>query len=419
MGKITITRNTGGLGRQNPSEDHWSGLVMNGVAVTGGAQLNTVYELNNLGAAEALGLTEQYDISNKVLVWHRIREFFRLAPGAKLFIMLVSQATTLTAMADKTSANGLAKLLRSPEAKGKIKQAAIARNPATGYTPASGGTSLDGDVLTESSGVFSGAIVKAQQLAEEEETLHRPVTLLVEGRGYNGTASAATDLHTVGCNLVATTIAQDADVAALDALFANYASVECLLGMAARRAVNECVGYVGDGNLQSQADGIFIKPAISSGALLASVSEADRDTLDGKGYILPQIYAGYAGVYFNDSYTCTELADDFCYIEHNRTIQKAIRAVYQNLVPEINKPVLVNPDNGQLELGVVKYFESLGTQALDTLARAQEVSGFEVYVDPAQNILATSEVVVDIAVVPTGTARKIKARIGFKNPFNA
>ncbi len=418
MGKLTIIKNNGGLGRQNPSEDNWSGICMNGIAVTGGAQLNTVYELNNLGNAEALGLTKKYDITNKILVWHRLREFYRLAPGAKLFIMLVSQATTLTQMADKTTANGLVKLLRDPKPAGKIMQAYIARNPATGYTPTDGATCFDGDVLTDTSGVLSGALVKAQQLAEEEETLHRPVHIIVEGRGFNGTIAAALSLHILTFNQVSTTIAQDADVAVKDALFAKYAAGETLLGMVARRAVNECVGYVADGNIQNQADGIFVRPAISSGTLLSAISEADRDVLNTKGFIIPQVYSGYAGVYFNDSFTCVELADDYFSIENNRTINKAIRLAYIALVPQINKTVLVDPDTGNLSLGECKFFESLANNALDVMLRAQEISGYDTFVDPAQNILSESELVVDLEIVPTGVARKLKARIGFKNPFN-
>lgn len=418
MARIEIIKGNGGLGRQAPSEDNWSGLVMNGIAVSGGAQLNAVYELNHINDAEVLGLTRAYDISEKVLVWHRIERFFRLAPDAKLFIMLVSQATTLTQMADKTTANGLAKLLRDPKAAGKIKQAAIARNPATGYIPANGNTSFDGDVLTDTAGVYSGAIVKLQQLAEEEEELFRPAVLMVEGRGYNGTTGDAVNLHTLTYGQVATTIAQDADVAAIDTLFANYASVETLLALTARRAVNECVGYVADGNIQDEADGVFVRPAISSGTLLSALPQSDRDTLDAKGYILPVIYSGYAGVYLNDSYTCIALTDDYFSIENNRTMNKAIRLAYLALVPQINKTVLVDGETGKLTVGECKYFESLANAALDTMLRAQEISAYDTFCDPEQNILSTSELQLALELVPTGVARKIKARIRFKNPFS-
>ncbi|MNU07249.1 hypothetical protein D3C72_2527450 [compost metagenome] len=47
----------------------------------------------------------------------------------------------------------------------------------------------------------------------------------------------------------------------------------------------------------------------------------------------------------------------------------------------------------------------------------QEVSAFDVYVDPKQNILSTSELKVKAEITPIGTARKIMVDLGFKNPF--
>lgn len=419
---LNIIKTNGNLGRQAPNEDGYSALCMNGVAVSGKAALNTVYELNNLNDAEALGLDRAYDIANAVLVWHRIREFFRLAPNGKLFIMLVGQSVTLTQMALKTTVNGLAKLLRDPKCAGLVRQAAIARNPASGYSPVDGDSSLDGDVLTVAAGpVYSGAIINAQALAAEEETLKRPVTIFVEGRGFNGTTGDAIDLHLLNAGQVATTIAQDADVAALNALFANYASVECLLGMAARRAVNESVGWIADGNLQSQADGIFVRPALSSGSLLSTYSDVpngDFDTLDDKGYIFPKTETGYPGVFFNKGFTCVAETNDYSRIELNRTMQKAIRITRVTLVPEINRTIPVNATTGKMTPGICQYFEEKVENALDVMLQNGEVSGKSAYVDPNQNVISTSNVVVRISITPTGTAETITAYIGFNNPFN-
>lgn len=417
MAGLTIIRTNGNTGRQNPSEDAISAFCMNGVAVSGGAQLNTVYELNNIGDAEDIGLDQDYDIDNEVLVWHRIREFFRLAPNGKLFLMLVSQATTLTQMADKTTTNGLAKLLRDPKCAGKVRQAAIARNPADGYTPVDGDSSLDGDVLTVSAGpVYTGAIIKAQALAAEEETLHRPVVIFVEGRGFNGTVGDAIDLHLLNCPQVAVTIGQDLDVAALNALFAGYASVECLLGLAARRSVNECVGFVADGNLQNQASSIFIRPGISSNTALSGYTEANFVTLASKAYICPITYTGVSGVYFNRSFTCVAESDDYARIQLNRTIQKSIRLIYAALVPEINRNIKVDSQTGQMTPGMCKYFEEKGESALDVMAN--EISGKSVFCNPAQNVISTSKVVVKGSIIPDGTAEAIDFYIGFENPFN-
>lgn len=419
---LNIIKTNGNLGRQAPSEDAYSGLCMNGVDVIGGASLNTVYELNNLNDAEALGLNKAYDLANDVLVWHRIREFFRLAPNGKLFIILVAQSVTLTQMALKSTTNGLAKLLRDPKCAGLIRQAAIARNPASGYTPTDGDSSFDGDVLTVTSGpAYSGAIINAQALAAEEETLKRPVTIFVEGRGFNGTTAAAIDLHLLSSGQVATTIAQDADVAALDALFGGYAAVECLLGMAARRAVNESVGWVADGNLQDQAEGIFIRPALSSGSLLSAYSDVpngDFDTLESKGYIFPKTETGYPGVFFNKGYTCVLETDDYARIELNRTMQKAIRITRVTLTPEINRSIPVDATSGKMTPGICQYFEEKVENALDLMLQNVEISGKSVFVDPNQNVISTSVVTVRISIVPTATAETITAYIGFSNPFN-
>jgi hypothetical protein len=415
MAGLSIIRTNGNTGRQQPSEDGISALCMNGIAVSGGAQLNTVYELFSLADAEQLGLTKAYDLAEKVLVWHRIREFFRLAPNGRLYLMLVSQATTLTQMADVATTNGLAKLLRDPKCTGKVRQAAIARNPATGYIPSNGSSGLDGDVLTNTSGTFSGAIIKAQELAAAEEVLHRPVMIFVEGRGFNGTVGDATDLHLLNCPQVAVTIAQDKDVASLDALFSGYASVECLLGMTARRAVNECVGFVADGNLQDQAKGIYVQPALSSGTLLSGYTAANLSALAAKAYITPLTYAGVAGVYFNRSFTCVLETDDYARIQLNRVIHKAIRLVYAALVPEINRTIKVEPSTGKMTPGMCKYFEEKGEAALD--AMANEFSGKSVFCDPNQNVISTSKVTVRISIVPDGTAESIDVFIGFENPF--
>ena len=425
MGSITITKTNGNLGRQQPSEDAISALCMNGVAVSGNAALNTVYELNNVSDAEALGLTEAYDLANKVLVWHRIRNFFLRSPNGKLFIMLVSQATTLTQMADKTTANGLAKLLRDPKCAGLVRQAAIARNPASGYTPTSGASGLDGDVLTVTAGppdTYSGAIIKAQALAEEEETLHRPVMIFVEGRGFNGTTAAAADLHLLNCPQVAVTIAQDYDVAALDALFNGYAGVEDALGMAARRAVNESIGWVADGNLQDMAAGIYVTPALSSHQLLSAytdVPNGDFDTLEEKAYIFPKLYTQVAGVYFNSHNTCVALTNDYSNIQNNRTIQKAIRIAYKTLVPDINRTIPVDATTGKMTAAICKYFEEKVNISTSDMVKAVECSAVDCFVNPNQNVISTSKVTVKVSVTPTGTAEAIDAYIGFVNPFNS
>ena len=61
--------------------------------------------------------------------------------------------------------------------------------------------------------------------------------------------------------------------------------------------------------------------------------------------------------------------------------------------------------------------ETLCKAALEAMLANGEISALEVFVDPLQNILATSELKVVVSIIPTGTARKITVDLGFKNPF--
>jgi hypothetical protein len=327
--------------------------------------------------------------------------------------------SALTQMADKTFANGLAKLVRDPLCAGKVRQAAIARNPAAGYIPIDGDTSLDGDVLTVNNGIYSGALINAQALASEEETLHRPLIIFVEGRGFNGTTAAADNLRKLNCPQVGgAVIVQDRTVAQADPLFANYAAAETVLGLASRRAVNESIAWVADGNIQDRLQGIFTVPGISSGSALSDYTAGDLATLNGKGYIIPVVYTDYEGVYVFDSPTCIVDSDDYATVELNRTIQKAIRIAYKTLVPDINRAIPVDTQTGRMTPSICKYFEAKVDTALDIMLQNQECSAVSSYVDPNQNVISTGKVYVHVTITPTGTAREINVFIGFNNPFN-
>jgi hypothetical protein len=418
MGQVIIIRKQGGLGRKALTEDMISGLVQNGVAVSGGAQLNTVYELNSPQDAINLGLDEAYDTTNLVLVFHHIKEFFRICPDGKLFLMLISQATSLTTACLKTTTNGVAKLLRDPLVSGKIRQVAVALNPASGYTPtiASG---LDNDVLQVNTGVYSGAAVNLQALIAEEETLKRPVIGVLEGRSFTGVTANLLDARVAVCPQVAITLGADKDVSARNALQNGYANVGAMLGMIARRQVNQNIGWVADSNLQDASTGDYVKPGMAGNTLLSSYSETDLTALQTKGFITLKTYTGYPGCFFADSDTAIVTSNDYATIENNRVIQKAIRLVYARLVPFINSTIQVDASTGKIAPAVCKFFEQEAAQALSPMQTAQELSGLDTYVNPDQDVLSTSEITVNIEIVPTGVARKIIVPIGFKNPFNA
>lgn len=414
MGEIQINRTNGGLGKRNDSQDAISGMVISTAAYDSNL-VNKVIELNSLTDAIAKGITPALDTTHTTKVYAEVAEFYRIAPGVKLFLLVLNSSATLTAVADVANANNLVKLLRSQEAAGKIRQVAIGADDAVS-------TSF-GDVLTRTVNgqvvTHTGAIVKAQALALAEEALKRPVHIIVEGKHFTGTGTNALDLREANCNHVAVYIGKNSTPTGT----AKNASIGTLLGMEARRKVNECVGYVGEensplgGNIADSEN--YVNPKLSSDLAISSYTDTDWTQLDNKGYIFPKTYVGVPGVFLNDSHTCAPKSDDYSTIENVRTIQKAIRTVYKALVPYINSTIKINTD-GTLPQTVCSHFQNVANVAVrKEMGAFDEISSVDSYVNPNQNLLATSEIQIEVEIIPTGVARKIIVPIGFKNPFNS
>jgi len=404
LNDVNVALNDGGLGRREPSLDMVCGLVTNAVSVVGGLQNSTAYELKSLNDLVALGVTASYDTTNGVLLYHTVKEFFRMNVSGTLWLYTTAQGTTMTAM---MGASGAAKSLLVA-AGGVIRVLGVSLNPASGYTPTLT-AGLDNTV--------SPAVSAAQALAEAEFTAHRPVQFIVEGRSFNGTASSALDLRTLDAENVSVVIAQDK--AAVDAAgaHAGAAAIGTLLGTVSRAKVNESVCWVERFNIQSVVDQAFLTPELSSGNLVTSYSDTDLSTLNDKGYVFARVHTGLSGAYWSDSHTCKATSSDYSYIENNRVAQKAARLIRTAFLPKLGSPVLVDETTGKLDRALVTYFEGLGSQALNEMGRSGEVSGFDVVIDPEQDILSTSQLVVRYSITPTGTARRIVNQIFFNNPF--
>lgn len=394
LNDIIITKLSGGLGRREPNNDMVSALVANGVAVSGGVQLNTVYRLNSINDAIVLKIDSSYDSSNNILLYEHIKEYFRINPSGELWLLVVDQSVTYANMLDKTNANGAKKILN--EAEGKIRILAAAYNPSTPVSDFS-------DTLA--------AISKAQELAVDEFNNHRPIEVLLEGKGF--VLSGQSSLRSLNAPNVSVMVGQNLAIANAHTNYNNYAAIGTLLGAISKAAVNECIAWVEKFNILG--DNLLV-PAIAK-TKYSEIASGNINTTNDNGYIFFRTYTGKAGIYFNDSFTCTLLTDDYAYIENNRTIHKAVRNIRSVLLPRLAMPVNINPNDGTISPEIIKQFENDGKRALEQMMSDGEISSMDVFVDPFQNILATSELKVQFSIVPTGTARKISVTIGFNNPF--
>jgi hypothetical protein len=109
-----------------------------------------------------------------------------------------------------------------------------------------------------------------------------------------------------------------------------------------------------------------------------------------------------------------ELAtSDYAYIENVRTIDKAIRGIRTYLLPYLSSPLYVDPETGKLRPDTVAFIETLAGKQLENMEADGELSGYSCEVDPAQNVLSSSEVEIVIKKIGVGVMRKVNVKIGY------
>lgn len=413
--KLIVQKLNGGLGRRNPSADMVTGSVMNAVA-TSEMVLGNIYTLKNIQEVETLGITKDYDQTHKVLVYERLRRFFIHNPSITVHFMPVAQGVTLTQMVDKDN-NYLARLLR--EKAGEIVQVSVALNPKEDYTPVIE-TGLDKDSID--------AIYKAQALSNVEWTKDRYTEIYLEGRSFSGTSEAALNLRTLlsECPDISVVIGADFEVSSRGDLYKGYAAVEDFAAMVSKAAVSQNAGeQINDFNMTHVDEKIFIVPGLSSGTRLGNYSDTDLDTLDSKGYIFFAPVFGLGGVsstsgiFINDTHTCDKITSDYAYTENNRTIKKAIKLAKTALTPKVKGRLYVDENTGFMAPETVKDLETTTKVSLDPMVAAGDISGgVDAYINPEQNVLASSEFEVYLTFIPVAIGRRITLKVGFRNPLN-
>lgn len=386
--KISIQLTKGALGLVAPGEDGVVGLVLNGVAASGLA-LGVSKQGFGLDEFEAVGIDAAYDTTNSLKVWRQIKEFYDEAgDGAELWVMLVSQATNIQTILDKTTSN--AKKLLDDSA-GRIKMLGVCRNPAGGYTPSTAANQIDLDVIN--------ALVTGQALADDMQATFRPVSIVIEGYAYTGTTAGLADLKAQTKKNISILIGNSESGA--------RAAIGLLLGRLASLPVQRNPGRVKDGSIVMTAG--FL------GSAAFETVEGSATAIHDKGFITLRKYTGKAGYYFSDDPTAVAATDDYSSLARVRVINKAIRIAYATYVEEILDEVEIDPTTGFISAVKAKYYQSLIERAVNA-GMAGEISGFSAYVSPTQNVLSTNKICIEARIVPFGYAKEIEVQLGFSNP---
>ena len=183
------------------------------------------------------------------------------------------------------------------------------------------------------------------------------------------------------------------------------------LGNVSFAAVNESIAFVAKFNVVTGTG--LDEVAFATTDLFRDISTNLKDTLNDFHYIFLRNIQGISGTFNSDSFTAITITSDFATIENNRTIDKAIRNIRTNVLPNLNSPLFVNKD-GTLSEDTISLFKNDAQKALVDMVADGELSAQSVSIDPTQDVLSTSKIVITVVLVPVGVAREIEINIGFE-----
>ena len=382
---VNITLGNGNLARVATSSDGIAGMVLTGKAVPAKLELNKHYQLNSARDLDTLGIAA----SDNPLAYKEVRAFYQQAGnGAELHLVVVSEATTLTAMCDP--ADGPLHTLIDGSG-GRISIVGVNKIAPDGYSPDLD-QGIDGDAIT--------AAEKAQATAEDYATTRIwPFRVLMPAPAWSGTTEGLYKPREGSYNRVHFVIASDEATG-------RSAAVGQALGRAAFIEPHQSLGRVMDGAVASAGYATNGKTYLETAGL--------ADALYDAGYILYVGYPGRNGVYFSGDSAAAPLSDDYSELYLGRIVDKAIRVVYDTYISSILDNIIFEKD-GTLPLGACVSYQGVVTNAIAS-AMGGQISDFEAYVDPRQNVLSSGQFNIECGISPQGVLRTINVNLGFTNP---
>ena len=184
-----------------------------------------------------------------------------------------------------------------------------------------------------------------------------------------------------------------------------------LLGRISKIPVQRNIGRVKDGPLNIDQITLYVYELEEKPTWVSEIYE--------KGYIVPRKYIGRSGFYFADDWMACDASDDYAHLTARRVIDKAYRIVYDTLLEQLLDELELNSD-GTLQHAVVKSWQQMVENAINRsmtvngeLSSDEDGSGCVCYINPAQDVVATSKIEVSVKVRPHGYARYIDVNLGF------
>lgn len=371
--KVTVVVTNGNLQRQVQVLDGVAGLVGTSVAKIG--EIVTVF---NYDDAVAKG----YTVVGEPCLNKAIQLFYQEMGGNQaLIIMGVEDTMTLTQMATATNANGLKKLLLA--AQGEITVVGLIRQPAEAYVPVVDHF-LDKDV--------EDALLASKTLAQYQQSINKPVRILIEGRVADLTADLY-EPNTVANGFAGVVLGSNLDD--------GSGAVALALARAVKYGSHVKLGNGQNGALSIPQSFIGDKP-------LEEFYPEELDAFANAGYIIMHRRDGAAGYYFGRDNMATD--DDFRILVHGRIVDKAQRIAVATATPLLETTVRVDAD-GTINATDAKHLENeISQQLLSQMAG--QISNVDVNVPTNADIINTSTGEIEVKVLPLGYLTWLTVTIG-------
>lgn len=399
---INITFQNGNLDQVAESPDGVCGLVASATAVGATFLLNTPYQIKGMADVAALGIVN--DVNNYVL--HKtLKEFYDEAgEGTELWLMGMAKTTKVSQWFTKDGVTGktpVEKLLDT--ANGRLNWLFTAFSPSAAYVVELE-KEVDKDVWV--------AMNLAQLLADDYAAKkYAPLFTLIEGYAFSGTKATLDDLTQKSFDRCEVMIGDTETRTGVPA--SQGAAVGLYAGRLAKSQVMVNPGKVIDGPISSLKTYILDTP----------VELYDTEALSDKGYVTFRTHAMKSGYYFVDGPMACEVSNDYHYVTHRRTIDKAFRISYMALLDYLLDENTLT-ESGTIDPIYVKVIENAVESAIySQMTLNNELSfnpadgkdrGVICKVDLTNNVASTSKLKLSkLQVKPRGHNRFIDVPLGF------
>lgn len=192
-------------------------------------------------------------------------------------------------------------------------------------------------------------------------------------------------------------------------------SIGLALGIEASCAPSQSLAEVGAFNLSNGTECELVE--FLNATAWTSTSVSLRNQLNDYGYVFLRKFPNATGTYFSNSICAITPASDYRKIEHNKTINKAVRNVYASILPLLNSRVTLNA-NGTLSKQAIAGFQAaagypLTQMFVDGDLSVDPVAVGGVIVSETEVVSTTGTIPITIKLIPVGIAEQISITIGY------